>query len=1125
MAEERASVRKPAVVERRTVAASRSPSGAAAARPMPIARSLQQRLGNRATQALAAQVVARSSALGAAAASGPTTGQLSLSQPGDAHEREAESVADKVMRMSDPSATLAPKSSPTGAAIQRCCAEREEEGKGPKVQRKEGSAAAPQIASSVSTGISALKGGGSPLPASSRSFFEPRLGANLSKVRVHTGSQAAETASALNARAFTVGRDIAFNAGQYAPHSQEGQRLLAHELAHVVQQTGTSADGSGGTIMRAGFPGLGLPAGSPGPKYPTPPKQQPSEAAVRAAAEEVVELKGHSTFDPSPALGEMINYLSPQTALSVRVRFGSLAQGRIDIRLRDGNFLSTEDPAMIELKHPAFPGNGYLAPPRLQLSVVNSAVTGRVQFFPWDRLPGSVAGAWLKANPLQALLGWKGVDRIRPALAVNEVKGGVLRYRLENFTYRLDGEWEGLGNFDVTDDKVQFAAETDIKVRGVADAKMPLSWATGRVFGSSKLSLALAPTDAFGGTFSGSLEGSFAEGVTNITGTASYTSAKLNGSVTVKVTTLEEAYAQIAQHLLPGKGKFTPMPGDTKKHVVYGWGVLDFHVNEWLTGRASVVVEPLGYITSFGIIRPTKTFEFLKGDQLSAIKDIGKPVSASAFYPIWLTTGVTGTITGQLKAAGRIGPGRIHEIELSGVFSTNPAVPLEVSVTGVIDLSAIGRLELHVTGTLSYTLVGKYVKTISIQVEVVGDGTLKVYARLEPAFTVEKAKGMDPQIRMRAVLKTAAGVSLGLRGSIKPSIAGYGPTFRTGRYEWPIAGIGLNTKLDYRIGDPQGPELTFDPYKYDESEFHDRALQLLNNKAEKDRKKHETETRIDESKPKPPPGPTTPAKKIFFSMKGHLHELWIESDPTPAVQMASGPPKPLKLKLHAESKALKKQEKDTAGAEQSLVKAQESAVDALLSHTIDVEGSVASLEAEGKPQTDVAGLQELAGELKVFGQQFGKFDVGVEVVPEEQKTGKKELHKGEGRVGTYKNLLGQKGDDLTPHHMPQDKYMEEKLKGNPGGERWDSADGICMNMYHPLGKVREGRHFYTRSYAGRNKEQRFKETPRQHLENDLANIRSIYSNDGLLNDVITDGIQQVRALNQKNYPKLFAGTT
>ena len=97
----------------------------------------------------------------------------------------------------------------------------------------------PQVSSATAANIHSLKSGGSPLPRSARSFFEPRFGADFSHVRVHTGSRAAETAKSINARAFTVGGDIAFGAGQYSPGSQAGKRLLGHELTHVVQQNGT----------------------------------------------------------------------------------------------------------------------------------------------------------------------------------------------------------------------------------------------------------------------------------------------------------------------------------------------------------------------------------------------------------------------------------------------------------------------------------------------------------------------------------------------------------------------------------------------------------------------------------------------------------------------------------------------------------------------------------------------------------------------------------------------------------------------------------------------------------------------------------------------------------------------
>ncbi|MDB4965494.1 MAG: hypothetical protein JWN44_1183 [Myxococcales bacterium] len=79
------------------------------------------------------------------------------------------------------------------------------------------------------------QGGGSALSPQLRQRFEPKLGADLADVRVHTGGESASAAAGIKARAFTVGSDVHFNAGEYAPGSKEGDRLLAHELTHVVQ--------------------------------------------------------------------------------------------------------------------------------------------------------------------------------------------------------------------------------------------------------------------------------------------------------------------------------------------------------------------------------------------------------------------------------------------------------------------------------------------------------------------------------------------------------------------------------------------------------------------------------------------------------------------------------------------------------------------------------------------------------------------------------------------------------------------------------------------------------------------------------------------------------------------------
>jgi len=97
-----------------------------------------------------------------------------------------------------------------------------------------GNSSAPSIVHDV------LRSPGHPLDTNTRAFAEPRFGHDFSRVRVHADAEAADSARAVNALAYTVGHHIVFGTGQYTPWSSAGRRLLAHELAHVVQQGGSA---------------------------------------------------------------------------------------------------------------------------------------------------------------------------------------------------------------------------------------------------------------------------------------------------------------------------------------------------------------------------------------------------------------------------------------------------------------------------------------------------------------------------------------------------------------------------------------------------------------------------------------------------------------------------------------------------------------------------------------------------------------------------------------------------------------------------------------------------------------------------------------------------------------------
>jgi outer membrane protein OmpA-like peptidoglycan-associated protein len=182
---------------------------------------------------------------------------VTVSQPTDASERHADHLAEHVM-----SSAPCPACAAGGASCGGCGGiARSAAGPAPRA------AAAPAL------------GAGQPLDSGTRGFFEPRFGRDLGGVRVHAGEAAGELARSFSARAFTTGHDIVFARGQYAPGSEDGRRLLAHEMAHVV------APAAGETVARQPDAGPGTATADPdaAPAPTTAPQGAGAPVGVPAA--------------------------------------------------------------------------------------------------------------------------------------------------------------------------------------------------------------------------------------------------------------------------------------------------------------------------------------------------------------------------------------------------------------------------------------------------------------------------------------------------------------------------------------------------------------------------------------------------------------------------------------------------------------------------------------------------------------------------------------------------------------------------------------------------------------------------------------------------------------------------
>ena len=153
--------------------------------------------------------------------------KLEMTEPGDHDEREADAVANAVIG---------------GEKISR------------QISGSAGGASGIAVSKQMESQLSRSQGGGRQMPEGLRSMMESGFGRDFSQVRLHTDSDAASMSGSIRAKAFTHGNDIYFNQGQFSPETTEGQRLVAHELTHVVQGTGKVGREAGEEEEKKGIP-------------------------------------------------------------------------------------------------------------------------------------------------------------------------------------------------------------------------------------------------------------------------------------------------------------------------------------------------------------------------------------------------------------------------------------------------------------------------------------------------------------------------------------------------------------------------------------------------------------------------------------------------------------------------------------------------------------------------------------------------------------------------------------------------------------------------------------------------------------------------------------------------------
>jgi hypothetical protein len=273
-----------------------------------------------------------------------------------------------------------------------------------------------------------LRSQGQPLDPATRTFFEPGFGHDFSKVRVHTDAKSAESADAVDALAYTVGRDVSFAQGHYDPNTSAGRRLITHELTHVVQQDRGGAHGAGAeqqadlasqVISQGQTPPSLVVGGAPLGLYrqsTETPKEEKKKPEEKAGKEEKVIL-------PAPTLPEK---KAEPPKMPSRLPIPWLSTGSFSLGLRLG-FPSL--PEETELQKRLFGGNPDVLKETLQRAKIMDQM-----------LTGKVPSGWEETDKSKLASAIWGIfsTKISPDLAAKITKGLTTSTGPGGLSYELD---------------------------------------------------------------------------------------------------------------------------------------------------------------------------------------------------------------------------------------------------------------------------------------------------------------------------------------------------------------------------------------------------------------------------------------------------------------------------------------------------------------------------------------------------------------------------------------------------------------------------------------------------------------------------------------------------------------
>ena len=888
----------------------------------------------------------------------------------------------------------------------------------------------PGSAAHATSGVSGAASAPGGLDPDTRRWMEKRFGADFGSVRLHTGPSASDAAQALSAHAFTLGSDISFGAGRYRPETPRGKRLLAHELAHVVQQRqagrpmvqrqpahsgerfGGGSSGGGGASASFDDP-TAAPQSGRGPQGPDRASQQAGSRSASQADPNVVELKGKPLFSPSADLAAVIQS-NPDGPTMVDVRFGTVAAGQIPIYygspplpagmpkldLPPTGYQTPPAPERfpgwgIPLVHPAFPAHP-AAVPMLWIEVHDSVVSGAMGWLTRAAL-AERPDEFKAAIPLAQLFGGLAdFDDLKlTGLIIDSLSNGRLVFSADRLTFR-SGTFTGTGRLNVVDEAYELDAGLDVPVTGLpAGARVPIATKTTGFIDT----IHATKTWRFdhrigtsGGHLSGTITATVGFGSLDVRGTGRYSNKnpRVSGSVTMVITSFDIAKENVRDHLGADAPVAIAPAGPGEQLAITGWGQLDFALNEWLSGTAEVILHPEGWVTARGELLPTVVIGLFKqrADErtLGSWNPPGIPV-----YGVPGVGDVRVDASATLSGYGWIGPGALHDLRATGLISNHPDIVNRFDVGGILSAPAVAGLRLAVDVGLS----GKFLHVVEIvRASVRGTGEAELQLLAEAAALVGRrpsAAGPDAEYFLKGTLSAAAELLLRLKLGLHGRVALWEPKLHLADRVWSLGKGAAQADFEYVLGrkDRSSFSLDFGTIEFDASAFAAAVArgETLKDKDFTGKTPVETETTSDVAAgPHSPALPTpaaggppsgSPAQPIeheltkSFSMRGEPHVLRLGVLGRPYLLMQSVDPTDLLNRVAGVRKQLK-----AAPPEASVLTAQLAdlaLIEAAAKQVLEAAGTVAA--AAPAPPASVPGFTSLTMLLANYALRYQTTDL------------------------------------------------------------------------------------------------------------------------------------------------------